>query len=63
MGTETTIEINTKSIYSFDNNANISFDFAPFAFRIPISFVRRSVINEDKPINPRHEMMIANKEK
>ena len=38
-------------------------DFAPFIFLIPISFVLRTVINEDNPISPRHEIMIARKEK
>ena len=50
-------------IYSLDKRENISNDFAPFTFLIPISFVLRSVINNDNPISPRHEMMIARKEK
>ena len=56
------IEIITHIIYSPDNNVNISLDFAPLIFLIPISFVRRSVINEESPKRPRHEMKIARNE-
>jgi len=56
-------EINTHIIYSPDSNENIPLDFAPFIFLIPISFVLRSVINDDNPISPRQEIMIARKEK
>ena len=34
-------------------------DFAPFAFRMPISFVLRIVIKVDNPIKPEQEMIIA----
>ena len=61
MATKNEIVIN--EIYSFDSKENISMDFAPFVLLIPISFVLRSVINEDNPTSPRHEMMIASKEK
>jgi len=57
------IEIITHIIYSPDSRENISIDFAPFIFLIPISFVLRIVIKEDNPISPRHEIMIARKEK
>jgi hypothetical protein len=63
MGLAIITEISTHNIYSFDTKENISMDFAPFTFLIPISFVLSSVINKDNPINPRHEMMIARKEK
>src|SRR5688572_33236185 len=32
---------------------------APKTFRIPISFVRWDAVYDDKPINPRHETIIA----
>ena len=57
------IEIITHIIYSPDSRENISKDFAPFIFLIPISFVLARVIKEDNPINPRHEIMMASKEK
>ena len=56
------MEIITQVKYSFDRSENISIDFDPLTFLIPISFVRRSVINEESPIRPRHEMMIARNE-
>ena len=52
MGLAIIMEIITHMIYSFDSKENISLDFAPFAFLIPISFVLRSVINDDNPIKP-----------
>ena len=57
------IEMSTQSMYCFDKSKKIWFDFAPFAFRIPISFVFRSVINEESPISPKHEIKTANREK
>jgi len=63
MGLAIIMEISTHNKYSFDNKKNISKDFAPFIFLIPISFVLSSVINRDNPISPSVEMMIARKEK
>ena len=57
------IETITQITYSRDNRENISIDFAPLIFLIPISFVLRSVMNEDNPMRPRHEITIARRAK
>ena len=62
IGLAISIEINTNTRYSFDSNKNILIALAPFTFLIPISFVRISIMNNDNPISPIHDIIIARKE-
>jgi len=49
----------TRTKNSLVSNRTIPADDAPSTFRMPISFVRRVVLNDDKPNKPRHEIRIA----
>ena len=58
-GIAITIEIRTGKRNSLASVYITVIESAPITFLIPISFVLRSVENDDKPYNPRQAIIIA----
>ncbi|MNY72025.1 hypothetical protein D3C86_2104850 [compost metagenome] len=59
MGDAITMAIRISFMKSLDSNVVMLRTVAPSTFRMPISLVRCSVVNDVKPSNPRHDITMA----